>query len=91
MAGAQYAEGAIIGGILVTLFPELLRRLNLPQDLGNVLFAVGAVQALSTGETISESLRRRVGASLASPGGRDRRAQSRRSATAPTTMAKRRR
>ncbi|WP_298256738.1 ATP-binding cassette domain-containing protein [Bradyrhizobium sp.] len=58
MAGAQYAEGAIIGGALVTLFPELLRRLNLPQDLGNVLFAVGAVQALSTGETISESLRR---------------------------------
>ena len=58
MAGAQYAEGAIVGGVLVTLFPELLRRLNLPQDLGNVLFAVGAVQALSSGETISEGLRR---------------------------------
>jgi branched-chain amino acid transport system permease protein len=58
MAGAQYAEGAIVGGALVTLFPELLRRLDLPQDLGNVLFAVGAVQALSTGETMSEGLRR---------------------------------
>jgi branched-chain amino acid transport system permease protein len=58
MAGAQYAEGAIVGGALITLFPELLRRLDLPQDLGNALFAVGAVQALSTGETMSEGLRR---------------------------------
>ena len=58
MAGARYAEGAIIGGVLVTLFPELLRRLDLPQDLGNLLFAVGAVQALSTGEAMSEGLRR---------------------------------
>jgi branched-chain amino acid transport system permease protein len=58
MAGAQYADGAVIGGALVTLFPELLRRLDLPQDLGNVLFAIGAVQALSSGETMSEGLRR---------------------------------
>lgn len=61
MTGAQYAEGAIVGGALVTLFPELLRRLDLPQDIGNVLFAVGAVQALSSGETMSESLRRLFG------------------------------
>jgi branched-chain amino acid transport system permease protein len=61
MAGAQYAEGAVAGGLLVTLFPEVLRRLGLPQDLGNVLFAVGAVQALSSGETMSESMRRLVG------------------------------
>jgi branched-chain amino acid transport system permease protein len=45
----------------VTLFPELLRRLDLPQDLGNVLFAVGAVQALSSGETISDGLHRLFG------------------------------
>jgi branched-chain amino acid transport system permease protein len=61
MAGAQYVDGALIGGALVTLFPELLRRLDLPQDLGNVLFAVGAVQALSSGETMSEGLRRALG------------------------------
>lgn len=61
MTGAQHAEGAIVGGVLVTLFPELLRRLELPQDLGNVLFAVGAVQALSSGETMSDSLRRLFG------------------------------
>lgn len=28
------------------------RRLGLPQDIGNVLFAIGATQALSTGETM---------------------------------------
>ncbi|BCH31024.1 hypothetical protein MesoLjLc_29540 [Mesorhizobium sp. L-8-10] len=58
MAGAHFAEGAVIGGVLVTTFPELLRRLDLPQDLGNVLFAIGATQALSTGETMSETFRR---------------------------------
>jgi branched-chain amino acid transport system permease protein len=55
MVGAQFTLGAIIGGVLITLFPELLRRLNLPQDIGNLVFAAGAVQALSTGETIAET------------------------------------
>ncbi|NTF45341.1 ABC transporter permease subunit [Rhizobium rhizogenes] len=55
MVGAHFTLGAVIGGILITLFPELLRRLNLPQDVGNVFFAVGAVHALSSGETISET------------------------------------
>ena len=40
------------------MFPEILRRLDLPQDIGNVLFAIGAMQALSTGETMSETFRR---------------------------------
>lgn len=61
MAGAHFAEGAVVGGVLVTMFPELLRRLDLPQDLGNVLFAIGATQALSTGETMSETFRRLFG------------------------------
>ena len=58
MVGAQYPLGAILGGILVALFPELLRRLSLPQDLGSVVFGLGAVQALSTGETVSETFMR---------------------------------
>lgn len=58
MAGAHFAEGAIVGGLLVTMFPEILRRLDLAQDIGNVLFAIGATQALSTGETMSETFRR---------------------------------
>lgn len=60
MAGAHYVHGSIIGGVLITLFPELLRRLSLPQDLGAVVFALGAVQALSTGESIAEALARLV-------------------------------
>jgi branched-chain amino acid transport system permease protein len=59
MTGAQFAEGALIGGILAIAFPEILRRLNLGQDIGNVLFAIGATQALSVGETFSETLRRK--------------------------------
>lgn len=59
MAGAQFAEGALIGGILAVAFPELLRRLNLGQDIGNVLFAIGATQALSAGESMSETLRQK--------------------------------
>lgn len=58
MVGAHFPLGAILGGILVALFPELLRRLSLPQDLGSVVFGIGAVQALSTGETISEAMMR---------------------------------
>jgi branched-chain amino acid transport system ATP-binding protein/branched-chain amino acid transport system permease protein len=58
MAGAQLAEGALVGGVLVTAFPEILRRLDLGQDIGNVLFAFGATHALSSGETMSEGLRR---------------------------------
>jgi branched-chain amino acid transport system permease protein len=57
MAGAHLAEGAIFGGMLIIFFPELLRRLNLPQDIGNIFFALGATQALSMGGTMSEDLR----------------------------------
>lgn len=57
MAGAHLAEGAIFGGILIIFFPELLRRLNLPQDIGNIFFALGATQALSMGGTMAEDLR----------------------------------
>lgn len=60
MAGAQFASGALIGGVLITMFPELLRRLGLAQDIGNVFFAIGATQALSTGESMSEALRRNL-------------------------------
>ncbi|APY15247.1 ATP-binding cassette domain-containing protein [Brucella sp. 10RB9214] len=61
MAGAHFTLGALIGGVLIVLFPELLRRLNLPQDIGNVFFALGAVQALSSGETIAETWTRLAG------------------------------
>jgi branched-chain amino acid transport system permease protein len=57
MVGARHAEGAVFGGLLTAFFPEILRRLDLPQDLGNIAFAIGAVQALSMGESTSEAWR----------------------------------
>ncbi|WP_029040554.1 branched-chain amino acid ABC transporter ATP-binding protein/permease [Cucumibacter marinus] len=57
MAGAHLAEGALIGGMLIIFFPELMRRLNLPQDIGNIAFALGATQALSMGGSIAADLR----------------------------------
>ncbi len=60
MAGAHFVEGAVIGGLLIAIFPELLRLFGLAQDIGNVLFAIGATQALSTGESMSETLRRNL-------------------------------
>ena len=61
MAGAHLAEGAVFGGILIIFFPEVLRRLNLPQDIGNMVFALGATQALSMGGSMSDDLRRFLG------------------------------
>lgn len=61
MVGAQFTSGAVIGGLLITIFPELLRRVGLAQDIGNVVFAIGATQALSTGESMSRTLRRNLG------------------------------
>ncbi len=58
--GAQHLGGALLGGMLTAFFPEFLRRVGLPQDLGPILFALGATQALAQGgRGLSESLRRR--------------------------------
>ncbi|WP_157248277.1 ABC transporter permease subunit [Nonomuraea typhae] len=56
-AGAQYAEGALIGGALGVAVAEVLRRLGIPQQWANVVFAAGAIQALTQGSGISEALR----------------------------------
>ncbi|NRQ31147.1 branched-chain amino acid ABC transporter ATP-binding protein/permease [Nonomuraea sp. NN258] len=57
MAGAHHAEGALLGGALGVLVAELLRRLGVPQQWANVVFAVGAVQAMTQGSGISDGLR----------------------------------
>jgi branched-chain amino acid transport system permease protein len=41
--------------------PALLRRLGLPEDIDNVVFALSASQALPSGESASQSLRRLFG------------------------------
>lgn len=67
MAGAHHTEGALLAGILLAFFPELLRRVGLPQDLGNVLFAIGAIQAMSQGVGTSDALRGLIARRLRRP------------------------
>ncbi|MGW4408162.1 branched-chain amino acid ABC transporter ATP-binding protein/permease [Nonomuraea sp. NPDC004702] len=57
MAGAHHAEGALVGGALGVLVSELLRRFGVPQQWANVVFAVGAVQAMTQGSGMSDGLR----------------------------------
>lgn len=47
--GTHNPEGAIFGGILGALFPVLLDKIGLPQDLGALFFGVGAVLVLKAG------------------------------------------
>jgi branched-chain amino acid transport system permease protein len=60
MVGARFPEGALLAGVLSVFLPELLRRAGLSQDWGNVLFAVGAIQALAAGAGVAEIARRRL-------------------------------
>jgi branched-chain amino acid transport system permease protein len=58
--GAQFVEGAIIAGVLTVALPEVLRQLGLPLDLAELLFGVGAVQALHRGVGIGSDLRAKI-------------------------------
>ena len=49
MAGSAHTLGAALAGALSAWIPELLRVLDRPQDIGPMVFAVGAAQVLSQG------------------------------------------
>ena len=49
MIGAQLPEGAAVAGALSAFVPELLRRIGLPLDFGDLLFGLGAVNVLRGG------------------------------------------
>ncbi|GIH70939.1 branched-chain amino acid ABC transporter ATP-binding protein/permease [Sphaerimonospora thailandensis] len=57
MVGAHHPEGALIGGALGVAVAEMLRRFGVPQQWSNVIFAVGAVQALTQGAGMSDAIR----------------------------------
>lgn len=65
MIGVRYPEGAIAAGLMAVALPELLRRLGLPADLGDLIFALGAIHALSTGMSVLERRRQQVAAARA--------------------------
>ncbi|GAA1563875.1 hypothetical protein GCM10009827_101870 [Dactylosporangium maewongense] len=48
--GAAHLEGAILAGAATVFVPEILRLIELPQDIAPALFAVAALQALAGGE-----------------------------------------
>ncbi|TDD31917.1 branched-chain amino acid ABC transporter ATP-binding protein/permease [Actinomadura sp. KC06] len=67
MAGSEFIFGALFGGFLIMFVPEFFRRAGISQDWANVLFGVGAVQALSQGSSIMEGLARRLRARRPAP------------------------
>jgi branched-chain amino acid transport system permease protein len=62
MIGTRYPEGALIAGALSVFMPELMRRLGLPADLGDLIFGLGALHALSQGRGLIEQVRRQAAA-----------------------------
>lgn len=58
VVGAHLIEMALFGGILFVLIPELLKRWDLPQEWGNILFAVMGIQALTTNSNLGNDVRR---------------------------------
>lgn len=58
LVGARYPQGAMLAGAMAWLVPEILNRLHLPQDLGNLIFALGTIQALKDGGGVFEVINR---------------------------------
>ncbi|MFE7192589.1 ATP-binding cassette domain-containing protein [Kitasatospora sp. NPDC057541] len=59
MIGPHNPEGAVMGGIFGAVMATVLEKLDLPQDLGGMLFGVGAVFALRSGVSQTDFTRSR--------------------------------
>ncbi|MET8699717.1 ATP-binding cassette domain-containing protein [Kitasatospora sp. NPDC058032] len=59
MIGPHNPEGAVMGGIFGAVMATILEKLDLPQDLGGMLFGVGAVFALRSGVSQTDFTRSR--------------------------------
>lgn len=60
MLGAGNPEGAAIAGTLLAFTPTVLGDIGVNQDFGNILFGLGAIQALSMGSSITDFWRQRI-------------------------------
>ncbi|MFV0434587.1 MAG: ABC transporter permease subunit [Leucobacter sp.] len=61
IAGASLLSGAVLAGVLSVFVPELLRRIGLPLDIGNAIFALGAFDVLRRGHGgIAEQAQRKL-------------------------------
>jgi branched-chain amino acid transport system permease protein len=57
LAGTQYVEMAVLGGVLSVLVPELLKHWGVPQDWALVLFGALGIQSLAAGSPLGQDLR----------------------------------
>ncbi|MBO9624776.1 MAG: branched-chain amino acid ABC transporter ATP-binding protein/permease [Microbacterium sp.] len=57
MSGAHLIDMAILGGILWVLVPELLKRWEVDQNWGFVVFGILGVQALTSGTNLGQTVR----------------------------------
>jgi branched-subunit amino acid ABC-type transport system permease component len=62
--GARTVEGAVVAGLALTLFPELLKELGLPVGVQFILFGLGALTYAKHPEGILESQKRAAIASI---------------------------
>lgn len=57
--GTHNPEGAILGGLLGALFPVLIDKLGIPQDLSAMFFGVAAIHILRHGVSQTDDIRAR--------------------------------
>jgi branched-chain amino acid transport system permease protein len=57
--GAHNVEGAIMGGLLGALFPVLIDKIGIPQDLAAMFFGIAAVHVLRHGVSQTDDIRAR--------------------------------
>ena len=57
--GTHNPEGAIIGGLLGALFPVLIDKIGIPQDLSAMFFGVAAIHILRHGVSQTDDIRAR--------------------------------
>jgi branched-chain amino acid transport system permease protein len=76
MVGARYPEGAVLAGVFGIFVPEILRRIGVSEDVGNIFFGIGMIGALAGGAGMAEGWRN----------GLRRRRVARQDAAAPTSQ-----
>nr|WP_042180268.1 ATP-binding cassette domain-containing protein [Kibdelosporangium sp. MJ126-NF4]CEL14293.1 Branched-chain amino acid transport ATP-binding protein LivG (TC 3.A.1.4.1) [Kibdelosporangium sp. MJ126-NF4]CTQ88660.1 Branched-chain amino acid transport ATP-binding protein LivG (TC 3.A.1.4.1) [Kibdelosporangium sp. MJ126-NF4] len=57
--GAHNIEGAVLGGLVGALFPVLIDKIGVPQDLAAMFFGIAAVHVLRNGVSQTDDIRAR--------------------------------
>lgn len=57
VVGSHLIDMALFGGILFVLVPEILKKLGIPLEWGNIVFAILGIQALTTNSNLGQDIR----------------------------------